>query len=69
MDYSMTIINKANLNILKADDGKLIRNINDKEQTLEDGTTIEPYRTDTIYLSKLITTMKQVKEIYVEEDI
>ena len=65
----MIIINKEKINILKADNGKLLKSKNDMGTTLEDGTHIEPYRTDTIYLSVLIDTIEQAEELYVEEDM
>lgn len=65
----MIIINKEKMNILKADEGKLLRNKNDNGETLEDGTYVPPYKTDTIYLSVLIDTLERAKELYIEEDI
>ena len=65
----MIIINKEKMNILKADDGKLLKEKNDNGETLEDGTYVPPYKTDTIYLSVLIDTLEKAKELYVEEDI
>ena len=65
----MIIINKEKMNILKADEGKLLKEKTDNGETLEDGTYVPPYKTDTIYLSVLIDTLEKAKELYVEEDI
>lgn len=65
----MIVINKEKINILKADEGKLLRGKNDNGRTLEDGVYIPPYKTDTVYLSVLIDTLEKAKELYVEEKI
>lgn len=62
----MKIIENGNLRILKADENKLIKCINDNGKILEDGTSIPPYLTDTIYLGKQITTIEQAQELYEE---
>nr|DAG35124.1 MAG TPA: hypothetical protein [Caudoviricetes sp.] len=64
----MEIINKGQLRILKADDGKLLKDKNDNGETLEDGTYIEPYKTDIVYLGVQIKTLEQAKELYEEVD-
>lgn len=69
MDYKMIIINKEKINILKADEGKLLREKSDVGQTLEDGTHIGPYKTDIVYLGVQIKTLEQAQKLYVEEDI
>ena len=66
----MKLINENGLNILKAEEGKMLKDINDNGQdiTLDDGTTIheEPYLTDVVYLGKQITTLEQAQELYEE---
>lgn len=64
----MRIIEENNLKILKAEEGKLLRDKNDNGEVLEDGTIIEPYRTDTIYLGIQVQTLAEAEEIYIEED-
>lgn len=64
----MIIINKEKMNILKADEGKLLKEKNDNGETLEDGAYIEPYKTDIVYLGVQIKTLEQVKELYEEVD-
>ena len=64
----MIIINKEKMNILKADEGKLLKEKTDNGKTLEDGTYIEPYKTDIIYLGVQIKTLEQAKELYEEVD-
>lgn len=64
----MEIINKGQLRILKADEGKLLKEKNDNGETLEDGTYIEPYKTDIVYLGVQIKTLEQAKELYEEVD-
>ena len=64
----MIIINKEKINILKAEEGKLLKNKKDNGETLEDGTYIEPYKTDIIYLGVQIKTLEQAKELYEEVD-
>ena len=64
----MIIINKEKINILKAEEGKLLKDKNDNGETLEDGTFIPPYKTYTIYLSVLIDTLEKAKELYEEVD-
>ena len=56
-------------NKLIADKGYLLKDINDNGETLEDGTFIEPYKTDIIYLAKQITTLEQCKELYEEIEV
>ena len=53
-------------NQLIADDGYLLKDINDNGEKLEDGTFIEPYMTKEIYLAKQITTLEQAQELYEE---
>ena len=64
----MEIINKGQLRILKANEGKLLKEKSDNGKTLEDGTYIEPYKTDIIYLGVQIKTLEQAKELYEEVD-
>lgn len=64
----MIIINKEKMNILKADEGKLLKEKNDNGETLGDGTYIEPYKTDIVYLGVQIKTIEQAKELYKEVD-
>lgn len=64
----MEIINKGQLRILKADEGKLLKEKNDNGETLEDGTYVEPYKTDIVYLGVQIKTLEQAKELYEEVD-
>lgn len=64
----MEIINKGQLRILKADESKLLKEKNDNGETLEDGTYIEPYKTDIVYLGIQIKTLEQAKELYEEVD-
>lgn len=65
----MIIINKEKLNILKAEEGKLLKLINDNGKTLEDNTFIEPYKTDLVYLGVQIDTLEKAQKIYEEVDI
>lgn len=53
-------------NKLIAEEGYLLKDINDNEEELEDGSFIEPYKTDIIYLAKQITTLEQAQELYEE---
>ena len=55
-------------NKLIADEGYLLKDKNDNGETLEDGTYIEPYKTDIIYLGVQIKTLEQAKELYEEVD-
>ena len=64
----MIIIKKEKMNILKPDVGKLLKEKSDNGETLEDGTYIEPYKTDIIYLGVQIKTLEQAKELYEEVD-
>lgn len=65
----MIIINKEKLNILKADEGKLLKDKKDNGKILEDGTFIEPYLTDIVYLSINLDTLEKAQELYEEVDI
>ena len=53
-------------NKLIAEEGYLLKDINDNGEELEDGTFIEPYKTDIIYLAKQITTLEQAQKLYEE---
>ena len=53
-------------NKLIAEEGYLLKDINDNGETLEDGTFIEPYKTKEIYLAKQINSLEQAKELYSE---
>ena len=53
-------------NKLIAEEGYLLKDINDNGEKLEDGTYIEPYMTKEIYLAKQITTLEQAQELYEE---
>lgn len=53
-------------NKLIAEEGYLLKDINDNGEKLEDGTFIEPYMTKEIYLAKQIKTLEQAKELYEE---
>lgn len=56
-------------NKLIADDGYLLKDINDNGEILEDETFIPPYMTKEIYLAKQIATLEQAKELYEEVKI
>ena len=56
-------------NKLIAEEGCMLKDKSDNGETLEDGTYIEPYLTDTIYLAKQITTLEQAQELYEEVKI
>lgn len=56
-------------NKLIAEEGYLLKDINDNGEKLEDGTFIEPYKTKEIYLAKQITTLEKAKELYEEVKI
>lgn len=56
-------------NKLIANKGYLLKDKNDNGQTLDDGTYIEPYLTDTIFLAKQIDNLEKAKEIYEEVEI
>ena len=69
----MRLIKENGLNILKADENKLLKVIGDdyKPQIKdEEGNIIEeeyiPYTTDTVYLGKSIDTIEKAKKIYEE---
>lgn len=70
----MQYFNHTNPKMLIADEGKLLREINDiyvKEHTDEQGNKIEehiPYRTTTIFLPDNISE-DDARNMYVEEDI
>ena len=53
-------------NKLIAEEGYLLKNINDNGEKLEDGTFIEQYMTKEIYLAKQITTLEQAQKLYEE---
>lgn len=53
-------------NKLISEEGFLLKDINDNGEVLEDGTIVEPYKTNIIYLGKQITTLEQAQEIYEE---
>ena len=53
-------------NKLIAEEGYLLKDINDNGETLEDGSFIEPYLTKEIYLAKQITTLEQAHKLYEE---
>lgn len=53
-------------NKLIAEEGYLLKDINDNGEKLEDGRFIEPYMTKEIYLAKQITTLEQAQELYEE---
>lgn len=65
----MIIIYKDKLNVLESDNGKLLKEISDNGKTLEDGTFIEPYKTNLVYLGKQIDTLEKAQKIYEEVDI
>lgn len=56
-------------NKLIANKGYLLKDKNDNGQTLDDGTYIEPYRTNIIFLAKQIDSLEKAKEIYEEVEI
>ena len=69
----MRLIKENGLNILKADENKLLKVIGDdyKPQIKDEvGNIIEeeyiPYTTDTVYLGKSIDTIEKAKNIYEE---
>lgn len=70
----MIFFNYTKPKMLVADEGKHIREVNDvyiPEHTDEEGNTVEehiPYYSTTIFVADGITE-KQVKELYIEEDI
>ena len=53
-------------NKLIAEEGYLLKDINDNGETLEDGTYIEPYKTKEIYLAKQINSLEQAQKLYEE---
>lgn len=53
-------------NKLIAEEGYLLKDINDNGETLEDGTFIKPYLTNVVYLAKQITTLEQAQKLYEE---
>ena len=53
-------------NKLIAEEGFLLKDKNDNGEVLEDGTIVEPYKTDIVYLGKQITTLEEAQEIYEE---
>ena len=55
-----------NGNKLIAEEGFLLKDINENGEVLEDGTIVEPYKTKIVYLGKQITTLEQAQEIYEE---
>lgn len=65
----MTIIKKEKLNILQADEGKLLKLIEDNGKILEDDTFLEPYKTDLVYVNTNIDTLEKAQKIYEEVDI
>ena len=71
----MILIKENGLNILKADENKLLKVIGDdyKPQIKdEEGNIIEeeyiPYTTDTVYLGKSFDTLEKAQEVYEEID-
>ena len=56
-------------NKLIADEGYLLKDKKDNEEILENGTIIEPYLTDVIFLAKQIDTLDKAKELYEEVEI
>lgn len=65
----MILISNGISKILKAENGKLLKVKSDNGETLEDGTVIEPYKTNIVYLGKQIQTLEQAEEIYEEVGI
>ena len=53
-------------NKLIANEGYLLKDINDNGEKLENGTFIEPYKTKEIYLAKQINSLEQAQELYEE---
>ena len=64
----MKIIERNNFKVLVADEEKLLKDINENGEVLEDGTIIEPYKTKEIYLGIQIDTLEKAKELYEEVD-
>lgn len=56
-------------NKLIANKGYLLKDKNDNGQTLDDGTYIEPYRTNIIFLAKQIDSLEKAKDLYEEVKI
>lgn len=66
----MKLFAYTNPKMLVADEGKMIRSINDNGDELnEDGIKkiIPPHYSSVIFLGTQINTMEQVQELYVEE--
>ena len=71
----MRLIKENGLNILKADENKLLKVIGDDykpKSKYEEGNIIEeeyiPYTTDTVYLGKSFDTLEKAQEVYEEID-
>ena len=71
----MELITRTKPNLLIADEGKLLRDINDvyvAEHYDEDGNLVpehKPYYSSVIFLGEQINSLEKCKELYVEEEI
>ena len=72
----MQIITHTNPKLLIADEGKLLRAINDvyvPAKYDEDGKLIKeehiPYKSTVIFLADQVDTLEKAKELYVEEEV
>ena len=71
----MELITRTKPKLLIADEGKLLRDINDvyvAEHYDEEGNLIpqkKPYYSSVIFLGEQINSLEECKELYVEEEI
>jgi hypothetical protein len=65
-EKNMQIILHTKPKLLIADEGKKLKSKNDNGEVLENGTIVEPYLTDVIYLGNQITTIEEVENLYEE---
>lgn len=64
----MRLFNYTRPRMLVSDEGKMLRDINDNGETLEDSTFQKPYYTTTIFLPENLTD-EEVYSLYVEEEV
>lgn len=68
----MKLLKNGNIDILEAENGKLLKDINDNGYTYIDPEGNEiyvpPHKTDKIYLGIQIQTLEQAQELYEEVD-
>lgn len=65
----MRLIEEKNLKKLIPQEGYLLKDKNEVEETLEDGTIIKPSLSEIIYLGIQIQTLEQAQELYEEVKI